>query len=135
MNSNFDDKNYLRSIFNDIDLNRNESINAQELHEALRKGQPISQFDYNTVLVLLQKYDRQNNWIFIIIRLLKNVICILINSLRNRDGAITFDEFYQLFIDLNNQYNEFLDTDVDFSGTIDSKEMAAVLHKKGKRYE
>jgi hypothetical protein len=36
---------------------------------------------------------------------------------------------------LNNQYNEFLDTDVDFSGTIDSKEMAAVLHKKGKRYE
>ena len=125
----------MRSIFNDIDLNRNESINAQELHEALRKGQPISQFDYNTVLVLLQKYDRQNNWIFIIIRLLKNVICILINSLRNRDGAITFDEFYQLFIDLNNQYNEFLDTDVDFSGTIDSKEMAAVLHKKGKRYE
>jgi hypothetical protein len=61
LNSNFDDKNYLRSIFNDIDLNRNESINAQELHEALRKGQPISQFDYNTVLVLLQKYDRQNN--------------------------------------------------------------------------
>ena len=56
--SSFDDKSYLRSIFNDIDTNRNGSINGQELHEALRKGQPISEFDYNTVIVLLQKYDR-----------------------------------------------------------------------------
>ena len=56
--SSFDDKTYLRSIFNDIDTNRNGSINGQELHEALRKGQLISQFDYNTVIVLLQKYDR-----------------------------------------------------------------------------
>ena len=54
----FDEKSYLRSIFNDIDTNKNGSLNAQELHEALRKGQPISQFDYNTVVVLLQKYDK-----------------------------------------------------------------------------
>ena len=35
-----------------------------------------------------------------------------------------------MFIGINNQYNDFLDIDVDFSGTIDSVELATVLRKK-----
>ena len=35
-------------------------------------------------------------------------------------------------MDINQQYNEFLDIDIDFSGSIDSRELAASLNKKGK---
>jgi len=50
---------------------------------------------------------------------------------KNHDNEISFEEFYQLFAELNNQYNEFLDIDLDFSGTIDSRELSNALKKKG----
>ncbi len=76
------------------------------MHEALRKGQSNSEFDPKTVEILLQKYDQ------------------------NHDNEISFDEFFNLFIGINDQFNEFLDIDVDFSGTIDSNELAMSLNKK-----
>jgi hypothetical protein len=85
----WDIRNYLRQIFDEIDTNRNGQIAVTELHEALRRGQPNAQFDPRTVSILIEKYDR------------------------NRNGQIGFDEFYDLFVGINNQYNEFLDMDRD----------------------
>ena len=49
----------------------------------------------------------------------------------NNDDEINFNEFQRLFLDINNQFNEFLDVDQDFSGTIDSRELANALRRKG----
>lgn len=105
-NDQWDERQYFKEIFDDIDHNNDGEINGQELHEALQKGQPNSTFDPKTVYFLLKKFDQNN------------------------DDEISFEEFYNLFIGINNQYNDFLDIDVDFSGTIDSVELATVLRKK-----
>jgi len=103
----WDDRKYFKEIFNDIDHNNDGKINFRELHEALIRGQANSEFDQKTVRILLNKYDRDH------------------------DNEIDFSEFYNLFIGINNQFNEFLDYDQDFSGTIDSGELANALGKKG----
>ncbi len=103
----WNERKYFKEIFDDIDHNHDGEINSNELHEALRKGQPNSEFDTTTVQILLQKYDQNN------------------------DDEISFEEFYNLFVGINNQYIEFLDIDVDFSGSIDSNELANALNKKG----
>lgn len=103
----WDERNYLRKIFDDIDVNRNGSISTQELHEALRRGQTNFDFDPFTVQYLMQKYDTNGN------------------------GQISFEEFYQLNVDLNVQYNEFLDIDQDMSGFVDSRELSNSLRRKG----
>ena len=102
----WDEKSYFRSIFDGIDLNRNGEIDQRELHEALRLGQPTLTFDPATVRLLIHKYDS------------------------NRDERVNFNEFYGLFVDINNQYNEFLDIDADCSGSIDARELAAALQRK-----
>jgi Ca2+-binding EF-hand superfamily protein len=102
----WDERKYFKKLFDDIDHNHDGEINFQELHQALKKGQENSEFDPKTVQILLQKYDQ------------------------NHDNEISFDEFYSLFIGINNQFNEFLDIDEDFSGTIDSHELANALRKK-----
>lgn len=102
----WDEAAYLKKIFDEMDHNRDGKITGQELHEALRKGQESSQFDPITVQYLLKKYDRDN------------------------DNEINFNEFHQLFVEINNQYNEFLDIDLDFSGSIDSQELANALRRK-----
>ena len=98
---------YFRKIFDDIDVNRDGTIGPNELHEALRRGQPNSQFDQRTVAILMEKYDK------------------------NRNGRITFDEFFDLFAGINAQYNEFLDVDTDFSGLIDNRELGNALIRRG----
>lgn len=103
----WNERKFFQEIFNDIDHNHDGRINFTELHEALLRGMPNSQFDAKTVKVLLDKYDNDNN------------------------GEIDFSEFYNLFIGINSQYNEFLDIDEDFSGLIDSKELTSSLAKKG----
>lgn len=97
---------YLKSLFDDIDHNNDGHINFNELYEALRKGQPNSRFDQMTVKILLDKYDR------------------------NHDNEISFDEFYNLFVGINEQYNEFLDTDVDGSGSVEMNELNELLRKR-----
>lgn len=90
-----------------MDHNRDGEISGQELHEALRKGQANSEFDPITVGVLLRKYDSNN------------------------DNEINFNEFFQLFNEINVKFNEFLDIDLDFSGSVDSRELANALSRKG----
>lgn len=98
---------YLKRIFDDIDHNHDGRISGQELHGALRKGQENQEFDAHTVGALLKKYDTNN------------------------DNEINFNEFHSLFSEINRFYNEFLDIDLDMSGSIDSRELASALHRKG----
>lgn len=89
-----------------MDLDRNGYISFDELYRALRDGQP-SEFQRETVKLLLNKYDS------------------------DRDDRISFQEFKNLFLGINNQYNEFLDIDQDFSGVIDMSELSAYFRTKG----
>lgn len=94
-------------MFDEIDFNSDSRIGLSELHRALVKGNPDSQFDQKTAKLLLEKYDK------------------------DKDSEIDFNEFNSLFDGINNQYNEFLDFDKDSSGTIDSSELTSLLSKKG----
>ena len=96
-----------KKMFTDIDHNSDGRINFRELHEALIRGNPNSEFDQKTVRILLNKFDKDH------------------------DNEINFDEFHNLFVEINNQYNEFLDYDKDFSGSIDSSELTSLLSNKG----
>lgn len=49
----------------------------------------------------------------------------------NKDGEISFDEFFNLVFNINNLFNEFLDYDLDSSLTIDPIELETLLSKKG----
>lgn len=77
------------------------------MHSALKKGQINSEFDFRTVTILMEKYDT------------------------NKDGEISFDEFFNLVFSINNLFNEFLDYDLDSSQTIDPMELESLLAKKG----
>ena len=100
-----DEKNFLRKIFNEMDLNRDGSITSIELQEALR-GQ-ISNFSRKTIELLISKHDK------------------------NGDKEISFEEFNSLFNNLNEEYENFLLTDSDDSGLIDLSEFRNSMFKKG----
>ena len=100
-----DEKNFLRKIFNEMDLNRDGSITSIELQEALR-GQ-ISNFSLKTIELLISKHDK------------------------NGDKEISFEEFNSLFNNLNEEYENFLLTDSDDSGLIDLSEFRNSMFKKG----
>lgn len=104
---NWDESAYFKKIFDEMDHNHDGQISGQELHKALRKGQENSEFDTYTVNVLLRKYDA------------------------DKDNEINFSEFYQLFMEINQLFNEFLDIDLDFSGSIDRRELSNALQRKG----
>lgn len=97
----------MQKIFSEIDSNRDGRITGQELHEALRRGQPVSEFDPYTIQTLIEKYDK------------------------DRDNQISFQEFNDLFVQLNAQLNEFYDFDSDNSGSIDGRELGNILRRKG----
>lgn len=50
---------------------------------------------------------------------------------KNNDNEISFQEFNNLFMYINEQYNDFLDIDLDFSGFIDGQELASALINRG----
>lgn len=106
-NAPFDERAYLQKLFSDIDSNRDGRITGQELHEALRRGQPTAEFDPYTIQTLIQKYDA------------------------DRDNQIAFGEFASLFGHLNAQLNEFYDFDSDNSGSIDGRELGNIMRRKG----
>lgn len=98
---------YLKGIFNEMDANRDNSITIGELQLALRKTQASSDFSLKTVELLVSKYDK------------------------NGDREIDFNEFYDLFVNLSDEYEAFLMMDSDDSGSIDIDEFSAALDKKG----
>ena len=89
-----------------MDFNRDGSITSAELQEALRRGQG-SDFSMKTIDLLISKYDK------------------------NGDREISFEEFYDLYINLNGEYENFLLTDSDGSGLIDTDEFSRTMVKKG----
>ena len=99
-------KKYLRKVFNEMDLNKDGSITAIELQKALRLTQS-SEFNVKTVNLLLVRYDT------------------------NGDHEISFDEFYDLYMNLNEEYEGFLLMDTDGSGGIDIDELREALRAKG----
>jgi Ca2+-binding EF-hand superfamily protein len=90
-----------------MDYNGDNTISARELQEALKRGQSNSEFNFKTIELLLQKYDT------------------------NGDKQISFEEFYDLFLHLNEEYENFLLMDEDGSGEIDFNELSNALEKKG----
>jgi len=105
----WDTKKFLRSIFNEMDLNNDGSIASSELQEVLRRGQG-SDFSSKTIDHLITKYDK------------------------NGDREISFEEFYDLYINLNEEYENFLLTDSDGSGFIDPDEFSITMSKKGYQF-
>lgn len=90
-----------------MDLDGNGFISFDELFQALKEGSPSPDFSRDTVKLILNKYDK------------------------NQDNQINFEEFERLFIGINNQFNDFLDIDTDFSGSIDMNELAQYFQSKG----
>lgn len=105
--SSFDYRTVLRRIFDEMDVNRDGSITAPELQEALRRGQSSSEFNLKTVEIILDKFDK------------------------NGDREISFDEFSLLFTKLNEEFENFLLMDADDSGQIDIDEFSHGLKTKG----
>ncbi len=100
-------KTYLRNIFNEMDLNKDGSITAHELQQALKRTQSTSEFSIKTVELLMSKYDT------------------------NGDREISFEEFYDLFLNLNEEFESFLLMDCDDSGSIDLEEFRNAINRKG----
>ena len=69
-----------------------------------------SEFSLKTIDLLITKYDK------------------------NGDREISFDEFYDLYINLNSEFENFLLTDSDGSGSIDMNELAILIAKKGHHF-
>jgi hypothetical protein len=52
----WDERTMYKKMFDEIDHNSDSRINFQELHSALIKGNPNSQFDQKTARILLNKH-------------------------------------------------------------------------------
>lgn len=103
----WDLNNYLKTLFDDVDINSDGKITKKELHDALIRGQSNSQFDVKTVELLVNMYDT------------------------NHDGEINFEEFQNLFSFINEEYSRFLMADEDCSQTIESNELEHFIHERG----
>jgi Ca2+-binding EF-hand superfamily protein len=93
-----------------MDLNGDGSITAVELQRALRRTLAGSEFNIKTVELLIAKYDV------------------------NGDKEISFEEYFDLFNNLNEEYENFLMMDADGSGTIDQAEFTDALLRKGHEF-
>lgn len=103
-------RNYLRSLFKEMDMNKDGYLCFDELQEALRRGQLNSEFNVKTVQLLFERFDT------------------------NKDGEIDFDGFYDMYMYLNNEYCVFLSMDKDGNGTIDAEELYDAFTKRGYKF-
>ncbi len=102
-------KSYLKNVFNLIDVDNSGALTVDELQRALYNVHN-KEFSLKTVELLMSKYDKNN------------------------DKSITFDEFYDLYGDLNAEYESFLLMDVDDSGDIDLNELEQGFSTKGYKF-
>jgi len=102
-------KSYLKSVFELIDVDNSGALSVDELQRALYSVHN-KEFSLKTVKLLMSKYDKNN------------------------DKSITFDEFYDLYGDLNAEYESFLLMDVDGSGHIDQNELEQGFSGKGYKF-
>lgn len=100
-------KAYLKLIFDQIDINGDGAISANELQKVLKNVNSKNQFDPKTVFLLIKSYDLDG------------------------DNQISFDEFLNLHSKLNEDWETFLITDTDSSGGIDSNELSKTIQNKG----
>jgi Ca2+-binding EF-hand superfamily protein len=106
----WNESEYLKKLFRDVDINGDGTITFNELHSALARGQMSLQFDIKTAELLVNKYDT------------------------NHDGEINFHEFEHLFNYLNEEYFKFLLADTDGSSTIDSDELDEFFRQRGHKF-
>jgi len=92
-----------------MDVNRDGSISSTELQEALQRGH-TSHFSKKTIDIFISKYDK------------------------NGDREISFEEFFNLYNYLNEEFENFLLTDSDGSGLIDPNEFRDSMLKKGYQF-
>ncbi|KAL9975665.1 hypothetical protein ACROYT_G012849 [Oculina patagonica] len=102
------DRNFLWNIFSKIDKDRNGSITADELQQALSNG-TWTPFNPETVRLMIGMFDRDNS------------------------GAIEFNEFYALWQYVTDWQKTFRSYDQDNSGTIDRQELKTALTNFGYR--
>ena len=97
----------LKRLFDDVDTDKSGKISFKELHKALKRGQPNSQFEKITVKLIITRFDANN------------------------DGEIDFDEFVLVYDYLTEQFEEFLMIDEDMNGTIEVSELEKAMNAKG----
>ncbi len=90
-----------------MDTNRDGTIMANELQEALRRGLQMNDFNMKTIQLLISRYDK------------------------NGDMEINFDEFFDLFCNINEEYESFLIMDKDSSGYVNCDEFSLAMNSKG----
>lgn len=100
-------KDYLKKIFDEIDINHDGGISSNELQKILRNIQSSAEFSAKTVDLVIRKYDK------------------------NRDGQISFEEFFDLYNNLNEELEAFLLIDSDGNGYIDCTELEISFRNKG----
>lgn len=103
----WDIRKFLRTIFNEMDMNGDGTITSNELREALRRGQSMNEFNLKTIQLLISRYDK------------------------NGDMEINFDEFFDLYCNLNEEFESFLIMDMAGSGYIDQEEFCHAMTNKG----
>lgn len=103
----WDTETFLRRIFNEMDVNGDGSITSDELQEALKRGQSSNEFSQKTIQLLISRYDK------------------------NGDREISFEEFFDLYCNLNDEFENFLMMDGDGNGFIDFDEFAQAMTSRG----
>jgi hypothetical protein len=87
----------------EIDADRNNFLTPNELQIALSKLQPSFAFDMRTIDFVIQRFDS------------------------NRDNRISFDEFQNFYLYLNDEYATFIMNDINGNETIEANELANTL--------
>ncbi|XP_028392361.1 programmed cell death protein 6-like isoform X2 [Dendronephthya gigantea] len=96
------DKEFLKNMFSRIDKDKNGSISADELQQALGNG-AWTAFNPETIRLMIGMFDTDGN------------------------GVIDFNEFAALWQYVSDWQNTFRSFDLDNSGTIDRNELKAAL--------
>lgn len=102
----WDTEKYLKKLFDQVDMNKDGLITPIELQEALRISQGIINFNIKTIHLLIARYDK------------------------NGDRMISFNQFFDLYCNLNNEFESFLMMDKAGNGYINKDEFSEAMINK-----